>query len=63
MRISRREAVARRRHNEERLERTLGLFRTFGLDPVVLSSSEPAEVLGAFLTWAEQRLWDRRRGA
>jgi hypothetical protein len=62
VRISRREAAARRRLNEERHERTLALFRTFGLDPVILSSSGPGEVLSAFLSWSEQRLWDRRRG-
>jgi len=63
VRVTRREAAARRRRHEQRHERTLALFRTFGLDPVIVSSSDPGDVLEAFLVWSEQRLWDRRRGA
>ncbi len=62
VRISRRDARSRRAANEARRERTLDLFRAFGLDPVIVSSSDPGEVLAAFLTWSEQRLWERRRG-
>jgi uncharacterized protein (DUF58 family) len=63
VRISRREARARREANEARRERTLELFQSFGLDPVLVSASDPGDVLASFLTWSEQRLWERRRGA
>jgi uncharacterized protein (DUF58 family) len=62
VRLSRREGRARRERNEARREQTLAWFRTFGLDPVVVESSEPGDVLGAFLSWAEQRQWERGRG-
>ena len=62
VRVSRREARARREANEARRERILELFQSFGLDPVLVSSSDPGEVLASFLTWSEQRLWERRRG-
>jgi uncharacterized protein (DUF58 family) len=62
VRISRREAAARREGNEARREQLLSWFRTFGLDPVVVDSSEPGDVLGSFLSWAEQRQWERGRG-
>jgi len=62
VRISSREARARREHNEARRERTLAMFRSFGLDPVLVDSSDPVDVLASFLTWSEERMWDRRRG-
>jgi uncharacterized protein (DUF58 family) len=62
VRISRREAHARRDRNEDRRERMLASFATLGLDPVLVSSSEPGDVLASFLTWSEQRLWERGRG-
>ena len=62
VRISAREARARRAQNEARHERTLALFRAFGLDPVIVTSSDAGDVLASFLTWAERRTWERRRG-
>jgi uncharacterized protein (DUF58 family) len=62
VRISRREARARRERNEDRYAHTIRWFHLFGLDPVLVSSSDPGHVLGAFLTWADRRLWERRRG-
>src|SRR5436190_5077687 len=41
LRLSRRDAAARRRRNEERQERTLAFFQTFGAEPVLVSSSDP----------------------
>jgi len=61
VRISSREARARREHNEARRKRTLAMFRSFGLDPVLVDSSDPVDVLASFLTWSEERMWDRRR--
>jgi uncharacterized protein (DUF58 family) len=61
-RLSRREARTRRERNEARRERIVARFRALGLEPVLVSSSDPIEVLSSFLTWSEQRLWERRRG-
>jgi uncharacterized protein (DUF58 family) len=61
VRVSRRDARRRREANEARHEAILSWFRTFGLDPVVVRSSDAADVLAAFLSWAEQRQWERSR--
>lgn len=55
VRLTRREAAGRREANELRLA---GLLRTFGaleLDPVLLSTDAPLEILSAFLQWHERR--------
>jgi Protein of unknown function DUF58 len=57
LRLSRREAAARRRRNEERLASLLGRFTAFGLDPILLSSIDPDEIFRAFLAWAEARMY------
>ena len=61
LRLSRREAVERRRANEERWERLQRTFAMLDLDPVELSTSNPAEILDAFTWWAEQRMYLRGR--
>ena len=61
MRLTKKEAAARRRANEERLAALLRDFELLDLDPVVVSSSEPAELLASFLDWTELRR--ARRGA
>lgn len=61
IRIGRREARTRRAANERRLEGLLELFGGVGLDPVLLSSDDPVEILGAFLRWHERRLQRLRR--
>ncbi len=53
--LSRREVAERRRANEERLAHLLGGFRELGLEPVLVSSSERADILASFLAWAEAR--------
>ena len=55
VRLTAKEVAARREANEERLETLLGDFRALDLDPVLLSSSEPFELLTEFLTWTELR--------
>jgi Protein of unknown function DUF58 len=60
MRVTRREARSRRAHNEQRRMRLLSWFHSFGLEPVVLESSDVSDVLTAFLSWADQRVWERR---
>ena len=55
VRLTKKEAAARRRANEERLLALLEELTLLDLDPVLLSSSEPSDVLGAFLDWNEFR--------
>ena len=61
VRLTRREASARRQANERRREELLQTFRSLGLDPVLLSTHEPVEILSAFLAWHERRLLRMRR--
>ena len=55
VRLSRREARARREANERRRDELVAGFFTLGLDPVLLGSSNPDEVDRTFLEWAERR--------
>lgn len=55
--LTRREAIARKEANERRLDALLHTFRELRLDPVVLSSDDPGEILAAFVGW-----YRRRRG-
>ena len=58
-----REARARRAANEQRLEALLGGLRQLGTDPILLGSSEPAEIAACFEQWAVRRRRLRRRSA
>lgn len=55
VRVTRREAAARRREHAERRARLFESFERLGLDPVSVSSAEPVELLPAFLDWADLR--------
>ena len=55
VRVTRREAEARRRANKERLETLLADLEAIDLDPVLVSSDDPVEILAAFLEWADLR--------
>ena len=61
VRLTRAEVAAQRRANEERLASLLADFELLDLDPIVVSSSEPSELLTSFLDWTELRR--ARRGA
>ena len=50
-----------RSENEERRRNLLHELRALDLDPVLISSHEPRDVLFSFLTWADQRLFTRGR--
>ena len=63
VRLTAKEVVARREANEKRLESLLGDFRALDIDPVLVSSSEPFELLTEFLTWTELRRVRRVVGA
>jgi uncharacterized protein (DUF58 family) len=59
--LTKKEVEARRRANEERLATLLAGLELLDLDPLVISSSEPTDILAAFLDWTELRR--ARRGA
>ncbi len=61
VRFSQSEAQGRREANEVRLRDLLFTLRALDLDPVVVSSHEWRDVVFAFLTWADQRLFTRGR--
>ena len=54
-RVTRKEVAARRAANEERLASLLADLESLGLDPVLVSSSDPIEILAGFLDWADMR--------
>ena len=60
-RFSEDEAAERRDANERRLRDLLFGLRSLDTDPVVVSSHEWRDVVFAFLTWADQRLFTRGR--
>ena len=55
VRLTRREATERRRANEDRVRVLLDGFAALGIDPVLLSSHEPLDILTAFLRWHDRR--------
>jgi len=55
IRVTRREAVERRRRNEERWQALMASFAVLDLEPVILSTSDPGRILEAFTAWAEYR--------
>jgi uncharacterized protein (DUF58 family) len=63
VRLTRREARARRTANERRLAELRALFAGLDLDPVLLSSEEPQATQTAFLAWAERRRRQLRRAS
>jgi len=59
LRLGRREAAERREQNEARWQRLLDAFLFLDIEPVVLSSARPDEILEAFTWWSEKRLYWR----
>ena len=59
VRLTEQEVAERRAANEARLDALKARFRSLGLDAVDVPAAEPAEVLGAFASWAV----GRREGA
>jgi hypothetical protein len=56
LRMTSGEAARHRHQNEQRFRRLLDTLGDFAIEPVVLSSSEPADVLEAFIEWADDRV-------
>ncbi len=54
-RLSAREAAKRREANERRFAELLDVFHGLDLDPVLVSSSDPGDILSSFLDWSESR--------
>ena len=59
--VSEREARQLRATNERRWEELLHGLRALDMDPVVVESHEPRDVVSSFLSWADQRLFTRGR--
>jgi hypothetical protein len=57
------EASARRAANEARLHELAETFRLLDIDPIVIASSDPAEILASFLVWTDLRRTRRVVGA
>jgi uncharacterized protein (DUF58 family) len=55
VRLSRRQAGRRRQQNETRHTRLVEELVSYGLQPILLATSEPAAIDQAFLEWAERR--------
>ena len=63
VRLRKKEIEQRRKANEERLARLLDTFRDLDLDPILVSSSDPSDLLAGFLAWTEMRRTRRIVGA
>ena len=63
VRLRRKEAATRSTLNRERLHALLETFRLLDIDPVVVSSNDPSEILSTFLVWSDLRRSRRVIGA
>jgi len=61
VRVTAREAAERKAANEERLDGLMTTFEASDLDPIVLSSNDPEQILSEFLVWAAVRRSGRGR--
>jgi uncharacterized protein (DUF58 family) len=59
--LTSREANRLRTQNELRREALVQMLRALDLDPVLLSSADPRDVLASFLAWADRRFYSRGR--
>ena len=55
VRLSRRDAVRRKRENEARLASLLEGMRAFGLEPLLLATTDRNEIYRSFMSWADLR--------
>jgi uncharacterized protein (DUF58 family) len=62
VRLTKKEAASRRQANEERFLALVGELLVLDLDPIIVSSSDPAELLASFLDWSELRRARRGTG-
>lgn len=59
VRLRREETRERRLANEERLRTLLADFRTLGIEPIVVSQSDPEAIFQSLLGWADERRFMR----
>jgi uncharacterized protein (DUF58 family) len=57
--VTRREAARLRAENEQRLQELKHYFRSIWIEPVIVASHAPGDVLGSFLRWADLRMMSR----
>jgi uncharacterized protein (DUF58 family) len=57
--LTREEATRLRDEHEARHAELFQLFRSLGIEPVVIDSHDPGAILGAFLRWADLRMMVR----
>jgi len=57
--LTRAEAVRLRDEHEARHAELFHVFRSLGIEPVVIDSHDPGAILGAFLRWADLRMMVR----
>jgi uncharacterized protein (DUF58 family) len=62
IRMNAEEANARREHNEHRLRALFKHLRMLGVEPILVSSADPQQILLAFSGWTEQRIAQRGAG-
>jgi uncharacterized protein (DUF58 family) len=63
VRMKRKEALARRAANEQRLRDLVETFRLLDVDPILLDSSDRSDILARFLVWTDLRRTRRVVGA
>jgi uncharacterized protein (DUF58 family) len=61
VRLTAREAQERREANERRLQQLTDDLRAHEIEPVLVATADPGEILTAFLAWTEERLYRRTR--
>ena len=59
VRLSDREAATIRQENEARAAELLARFRTLDIGPVLVTTSDRADIFNAFLEWADERIVSR----
>ena len=62
IRLRRGESQAWRVRHEDRLADLLAGVRSLGVEPVIVSSADPARIFDAFVTWAAEREGAGRQG-
>ena len=63
VRLRAKEVAAQRAANEERMQHLLETFRVIDVDPILVSTSDPGEILAQFLAWTDLRRTRRVLGA
>lgn len=57
VRLTEAQADARRRENEDRVRGCVETFTELGLEPILVASAAPDEILVRFVAWADERVY------